>query len=225
MLLNEGRTDTKKRIINELLKGEKSLGELSEKINLSKQAIIKHVKKLEEKNMIKGEMKKKGNLNVKTYTIGNYSSLVSINEEGIAINYETNSPINFTFPLLNQIPQKDLRDQMSIYLKNIVNINKNFTIVVFGSVSRGEASWKSDIDVLFLSDKWSKKIKDKIIDNISDTGMDEKINNNLNPIFKTTDEIDDNSLFYEEIREDGMIIYNNRDDLNLWKKMKRYRSI
>jgi len=221
-LLDSPRSKTKKKIVYRLLGGEKTLKELSSYIGISKQALLKHLDKMQKKGIVVG-VKEKGNKgNVKKYRIGGYSAVVSVDEEGFVVEYECGSPIDFRFPLVNQIPQIKYRREVLKYLEGILSLGKKLAIVVFGSVARGEASWKSDIDVVFFSGKWIKKEEEEILDKITETSLRKDIEVSMNPHFKTYRDLEKKGGLEEEIKKDGVIIYTNQKKEKLWTKMKKY---
>ncbi|MFP4046022.1 MAG: nucleotidyltransferase domain-containing protein [Candidatus Aenigmatarchaeota archaeon] len=224
-LLGGSRSGTKKKIVNQLLEGKKSLGELSERIGISKQALHKHLKPMKKEGIVEERSVKNEGGKIKKYRIGNYSEVLSIDRRGFALEYEAKSPVNFRFPLLNQIPQEEYRTQVLSYLKKIVQEEKRVTVIVFGSVARGEATWKSDIDALLLSDRWNEEEKERIKDKISDVAMDESVDCSFNPHFKTRKEMDKEEKIVQEIKKDGLIVYTNESDVKIWKEMKGYKNI
>lgn len=219
------RSQTKEKIINNLLEGEKSLKELSKEIGISKPGLIKHLDELEKVGILESFAKKKkeSNIRIKVYKLKNFSLLVSINKEGYVVDFESTSSIDFQFPLVNQIPQKSYRKEISKYLKSISNLKRPLTIVVFGSVAKGEATWKSDIDVVLFSDSWNKE-KEEILNKISDIGMKKDVKTSMNPHFKKYTEIEKSGIM-KEVKKNGMIVYTSREDEILWKKLKIYQSI
>jgi|GEM_PF-1010265 len=221
------RSHAKEKIINTLLKGEKPLTQISEKIGISKQTTLNHLNELEERGIIKSysKKKKKSNIKVKIYKIQSFSTLFSIKSTergGYAINFQANTELDTDFPLLNQIPQEKYREDIKKYLKNIKELKHPLTITIFGSVARGKATWKSDIDAALFSDKWTKEEKDKVLDEVSKVNTQGKVEASLNPHFKKYSEKD---KITKEIYKGGLLIHTTREDEELWEKMKEYQTI
>ncbi len=221
-LIGNGRSETKRKIINNLLEGEKTLKQLSENLELSKQTILDHLNKMEEKNLIETYMEKQNNTRIKKAEIKEFSAIISINKSH-AIQYTADSEINFKYPLVNQIPQKNLREQTLEYLKEISSMQKPLTIVIFGSVARGEANWKSDIDIALFTDKWTNK--EEIRDKISQVNIEKQMETSMNPNFKNYKDIKGKDELIKEIKKDGIIIYTTREEEKLWEEMKKYQNI
>lgn len=221
--LESERSETKKKIVNQLLDGEKSLNELSQEIGVSKQALLKHLDEMEEKGIVRSKLEKGEVGNVKKYEIGSYSKVISIDKKGFVVKYESDSPLDFHFPLTNQIPQQKYRQEASTYLKKIVPMKEDLTVIIFGSVARGEATWKSDIDIALFSKDWSKREKKEIMDKISDVAMTGKVETSLNPHFKTYKDLGGEGDLIKEIKRDGLILYTTNQ--KVWKIMKNYKSI
>ncbi|PTD94088.1 hypothetical protein C9439_04405 [archaeon SCG-AAA382B04] len=225
-ILANPRSQTKKKIINQLLKEEKTLTELHKQIEISKQALLKHLNKMEKKDIIKSKEFKSKKAREKKYKLNNFSALISINKNGFATKYTSNSPINPKFPLINQIPQKKYREPIKHIIKKTNYPKKPITIIIFGSVAHGDATWKSDIDIAYLSKKWKKDEKNKIIQNLSEININQDIEAQINPTFLTYQELQNNAeTLHKEIKKDGILVFSSREKENLWNKLKRYKSL
>lgn len=221
------RSRAKENILNSLLKGEKTLSRLSKEIGVSKQTTLSHLNELEEKGMVKSRSRKKeeSGIRIKTYKIQSFSTLISIKATetgGYAVSFQSDAYLNPKFPLLNQVPQLEYREDMEKYLEGIKKIEKPITVTLFGSVARGQATWKSDIDAAIFSNEWTKEEKDDFLDKISEVNTKGEVRTSLNPHFKKYKSKD---KITERIYEEGLIIHTNKKGDQLWKKMKKYRSI
>ncbi len=223
-LFGEGRSETKKKIINELLSGRRSLKELSEKIGVSKQALLKHLDKMEGRGIVKSQSVPGERGKIKKYGLGNYSAMISIDERGFVVHFEVDSPLDSQFPLVNQISQEKYKEEVLSYLEKLPLEKDNLNVILFGSVARGEATWKSDIDVAFVSSNWSEENKLSIKDEISEVSMQKEVESSMNPHFVTFEELNEGGGITDEIKKDGIIIYDSGSD-EIWEKMERYRSI
>lgn len=89
--------------------------------------------------------------------------------EGVALAWKTNGEMDWSFPLLSQVPDEparltllallttlrdnDLLDawkKKSSWRKNAFELFRGFTIILYGSTARGEARPGADVDLLFV---------------------------------------------------------------------------
>ncbi len=78
-------------------------------------------------------------------------------------------------------------------------------IALFGSQARGDATLRSDIDLLIIP----KKSQDEILDAIKEAGTKNKINPALLSLAAFNEEIKNNTLFYRNIKKDSIILHIN----------------
>jgi predicted nucleotidyltransferase len=98
-------------------------------------------------------------------------------------------------------------------------------IILYGSVARGEGTRKSDIDLLFLKDNWSKKEKNDILNLIA--SVSNRCNHQAKPLFKTIEEFEEmDKTLQKQIKGHGITLI---DKGKQWDKIKnqlrRYKSI
>lgn len=212
---------SQKKIIELLAKKERSLTELSESLKMSKSGVLKHLDKLMSSDMIKKQMvtNEKGRESV--YSLKNTSYFLSLNPNNDSIiEFTTHSTFELKYLLAEQVPQQNIREEIKILLKNLKDIP--FTIL-YGSAAKGESTWKSDIDILFLNDTWSDQDKEDIQDEISEINME--LDHQVKPIFKTFSEFKEHTSLINEIKKEGIIIYGDIfTEQEVWKVMKRYRN-
>lgn len=210
-----------KKIIELLAKKERSLTELSKSLEMSKSGVLKHLDKLMSSDMIKKQMvtNEKGRESV--YSLKNTSYFLSLNPDNDSIiEFTTHFTFELKYLLAEQVPQQNIREEIKILLKNLKDIP--FTII-YGSAAKGESTWKSDIDILFLNDIWSDQDKEDIQDEISEINME--LDHQVKPIFKTFSEFKEQSSLINEIKTEGIIIYGDIFTRHeVWKVMKRYRN-
>jgi predicted nucleotidyltransferase len=216
-----------KRIIELLLQGNKTLSEIVAEIGISKPGAIKHLKKLEELNIIKGEYERNYNGRIVRYHLQPFHMVISIDPETkTALSFAADDVLDEDFILLGNIPQKEFRDEAKEYLKQITNVNfVSFLIILYGSVAQGSANRKSDIDLLILKDNWTKDETGEILDRIVKATTD--VNHVAKPLFLSFNEFKNmDKTLKKEIKDNGIIIYEKGKQ---WKKikqeLKRYKSI
>lgn len=221
------RSTTPKQIINALLQGEKSLTDLSKEIDISKQALLKHLNQLEERGFIQSKKSPKDAVQ-KSYSIISNTVLLSINENGYAISCSSNGFLDERYPLLIQITQAEFRNEIRRYLVAIEKSNCNPAVIVYGSVARGKAGKESDIDLSLVKPSWKKEETEELMDTLSDLTVEEDLPHSLSLTFQTYEELEspDHDI-QREIVENGTLIYNKnpKQSVNLWQTLKRYKNI
>jgi len=219
--------DYEKRIIELIAERDRTLTEISKELGLSKPATSKYLKKLEEQGIIRGRYERNREGRVICYALEGFHILFSVDPGNRAIVYlKADEPFDAEYPFLGYIPQKEFREEVRRYLSEVTRADfDKYMIILYGSVAKGSAHRKSDIDLLFLKEEWSGKDKGKILTLLANAS--EKCNHKANPVFKTIEEFDrlDESL-KREIKEWGIVLYERGEGWNQIKqKMKRYRSI
>lgn len=213
------------QIINQLISGEKTLTELSKIIGVKKPTMLKYLDELENKGMISSTMKITNIGREKRYNISSYSQIISLDPMKGIISFRVHEPMDLKLPLVGQIHQQEYRRAIKIYVKKILkNFKSKLSIIIFGSVARGEASGKSDLDILLLGSKqWDEITKNKIMDALYEGVVETQLQ--AKPLFRTLNEfINKDDSIIREIKKDGSIIFDSLDSDDLWKTMQRYRN-
>ena len=212
-------SERNKKIIELLTKNDRTLTEITNALGISKSGTLKHLNKLSEAELIKKNIRTTEDGRESYYTLNNYTFFFSINPNTDSIiEFKTVQPFKLKNLLLGQVPQEEFKTD----LKELFNTLKNppFTIL-YGSTAKGEATWKSDIDLLFLKDSWENK--ESILNTISDVNM--KVKHQIKPEFRTFSKFKQNTKLMNEIKDSGKIIYGELDEHpEIWKMMKRYRN-
>lgn len=217
MLLPENQ----KKIIELLAKKERSLTEITESLGISKSGTLKHLKSLTESKMISKIIRTTEDGRESFYSLNNYTFFFSINPTtNSIIEFRTLQIFKLHRLLLEQIPQEKFKRDLKTLFKTLKN--PPFTIL-FGSVAKGEATWKSDIDILFLKRNWKKEERESIQNTISEVNME--IKHQIKPTLNTISQFNKNSTLATEIKESGIVIYGELNEHpKIWKMMKRYRN-
>ena len=216
-----------KRIIELLLQGNKTLSELVTELGISKPGASKYLKKLEELKIIKGEYERNYDGRTIRYHLQPFHMVVSIDPDTkTAISFAADDALDEDFFLLGNILQKEFRSEVKEYLKQITSVDfSSYLIVLYGSVAQGSANRKSDIDLLFIKDSWTKDEMGEILDRIvkATTG----VNHAAKPLFLILDEFKTmDKALKKEIKDNGIIIYEKGKRWNERKQeLKRYTSI
>lgn len=216
-----------KQIIEILIQKDKTLPEISAIIGISKPATSKHLKKLEEVKIVKGTYELNSVGRTIKYSLQPFQIIFSIDPKNKSIiAFKADDSLDTDNIYLGHIKQKEFRGEVKKYLEGINNTDfENYMIILYGSVAQGNAHRKSDIDLLFLKESWSKKDKDKILDKIA------IVTNNCyhqaKPLFKSVKDYEDmDKTLKKQIKEKGIILYEKGKQ---WGRIKqqllRYRII
>jgi len=209
-----------KKIIELLIQNDKTLPEISAIIGISKPAISKYLKKLEEQNIIKGTYERNSIGRTIKYSLQEFQIVFSINpEEKTIIAFKADGPLDSEYIFTGYIQQKEFREEVKKYLKEINKVNfQNYMIILYGSVAQGVAHRKSDIDLLFLKESWSKKEKDQILEKIAIAAN--KCNHLAKPLFKSIKEYENmDKILQKQIIENGIILYEKGKE---WGRIKKH---
>ncbi len=216
-----------KQIIELLIQKDKTLTEISSEIGISKPATSKYLKKLEQQKIIKGSYERNSVGRTIKYSLQQFQLVFSIDPKNrYIISFKTNESLDTDYIYLGDIKQKKFREEVKKYLKEIKKIDfEKYIIILYGSITRGSAHRKSDIDLLLIKEKWSKKDKEKILEKIAIASNKSK--HQAKPLFKSIKEFEemDKSL-KKQIKENGIIIYEKGKEWDMIKKhLKRYKII
>jgi len=216
-----------KQIIEILIKHDKTLSEISTIIRISKPAASKHLKKLEEQKIIKGTYERNTIGRTIKYSLQPFQLLFSIDPSNkFIISFRADETIYTHYIYLGYIQQKEFREEVKEYLDKIIKSSLGeYLIIIYGSVAQGAAHRKSDIDLLILKEKWSKKEKDEILNLIADASN--KCNHQAKTLFKTVKEFEEmDRTLQKQIKENGIILYEKGKQWGRIKnQLKRYKII
>ncbi len=215
------------KAIELLLQSDKTLTEISKSLEIKKPTALKHLNQMEDEGLVTAQFDVTEIGREKRYSLNPFSFVISADpKEKVLLYFVSDEHLHLSYPLIGQIRQKDFRHSIIIYLKMVVSKVKlkNLIIIIFGSVARGEGVEKSDIDILFLSDKWVRSAEDKIMSALSEAVIEAEIQ--AKPIFWTYEEFNTKvDYFAKQIRKDGLILYHKGEIKSIWQQMKRYQSI
>jgi predicted nucleotidyltransferase len=215
-----------KKIINMLLKGEQSLTGIAKAINISKPTALKYLNTLENIGLIHSKINKTKIGREKKYKLGTFSTFFSLDFDRGVISFTNKDYLNIHNVLVGQIGQKQFRNAVDTYLAEILKqLKLDFSCIIFGSVARGEATAKSDIDILLISErKWDRKNKDNVMKALYKGVVKSQIQ--AKPMFLTLSAfIEKKGRLIQMIKNEGLIVYDQLKSDQLWKAMKRYWNI
>ncbi|MEE9237423.1 MAG: nucleotidyltransferase domain-containing protein [Thermoplasmata archaeon] len=227
-------------ILQALLVEAKTLSELGSVTAKSKPTLLKHLRFLDESGLVTKTVQVTKTGRETSYSINPYTLFLHIDPRKKAfITFETPDDIELPLLLAEQVPQKEFRSDVKIYLLGVADECRDWhpqpTVIVFGSVARGEATWKSDIDVLFvlrdkMSDKAGRALTYLIAEDVLRGRLAEatsEAEHLMRPHFTGIEEfIKEDKGIMREAKSEGILIFG---DLNagwdIWQQLERYRSI
>ncbi len=221
------RSNTPKKVINALLMGDKTLTELSHEVEISKQALLKHLSQLEEQGFIQSKPSPENSVQ-KAYSLTSNTVMLSISKDGYAISCSNSGFLDEEYPLLAQVSQPEFREELRKYLEQVRKNQPGPAVVVYGSVAKGGANRESDIDLSLVKSTWKKDEQEKLRDIMSDLTVEDSLPHSLSLSFQTYENLKSpSSDIQRKILEDGILVYsgNSGTGENLWEILKRYKSI
>jgi predicted nucleotidyltransferase len=105
--------------------------------------------------------------------------------------------------------QEQFKDIVFEFVKEVSSIPKVHSIFMFGSVAKGEADAKSDIDFLIILDTQQDPIRLKERDEVSRIALDleKKFNKDIQLVFSNTKFDGLDGHFVEEVLREGIILF------------------
>ena len=216
-----------KRIIELLLRGDRSLPELVEGLRRSKPVVLRYCRELESAGILEGRYERTERGRLRVYSLRPFQLLLSVDPgRGATLSFEADTPLDPEFPLLGQVPQRELRSSVKAYLRALLGTGlEGLTAVLYGSAARGEATRKSDVDLLLVKERWTEADRQKALDAISSASME--ADHQAKPLFVTPDGFEDmDPDLRGQIKEHGAILLEKGEtDGRLWSELKRYGRI
>jgi len=216
-----------KRIIELLLTADKTLPELSTALGRSKPGTSKYLKKLEEIHIVKGAYERNVDGRTIRYHLQPFHMVLSIDPQSkTAFSFTADDALDTEFLCLGFIPQKEFRDEVKNYLKEIQKTDINrLTVVIYGSIAQGIATRKSDIDFLLVKEKWTKNEQNSILRLLADAS--EKTTHPAKPLFLSYSEFERmDSALKKEIKDHGVILFEKGSPWETIRKdLRRYTTI
>lgn len=222
--------NTQRRIVEYLTReGERSLSDITERMNLSKPSVSRHLKELVDLGMVKERKERTSAGRESFYSPKRFALLLVVNPDARSIvSIETQSRFSLPFLLLEQVKDDEFKEDLEVLLSAISRLKEDerpIAVILFGSVAEGKGTWKSDIDVAILSLTWDEISKRRMEEVISDVSM--KTKHQIKPHFLEKLQFEGGeSMVVKEIKRSGVIIYGDLFRRRTpWKEMERYKSI
>ncbi len=150
-----------------------------------------------------------------------------------AIAWVSPGPVDHDLPLASQIRDVEARREVTLALHGLratletVSILRwmHVFVILFGSFARDEQTWKSDIDVLVLTDDGLEEREADLIGEMLPT-INDNLDHRLQAHFATRAEfIAQKKEIFREAAEDGMVMHDPSGEEELWQKLQRYKAI
>ena len=154
-MLRRTLTLAHRAILGALAQGPRSLGELEALAGRKKPTLLKHLGLLEEEGVVRKETVTTRTGRQARYRLQAHTLFLRLDPEaGAVLEFETAEAVDLQFLLAGQVHQADFRRDMTSYLRALARACEGWPhppwVILFGSVARGEGTWKSDIDALVV---------------------------------------------------------------------------
>lgn len=192
-------------VLNHLEGGEKTPTELSGEMDLSISSVSKHLKELERMGLVVKSGKKKGKTrSYLKYRLRDFVYFVSSLDGEVGkemVELDEHHKVRFR---IWSIPQKRFHKHLDKFWCEVQkDLEKIDSLMVYGSVARGDAGEDSDVDLLIISE--FENLEDKYGANVVGKKMF------MANVFSRADfkgSLEEGSEFAENAIEEGRIIYD-----------------
>lgn len=215
-----------------LLVRKKSLTEIATELGLSKPGLLRHLRALREIGVVEQEVVRSREGRETYYSLRAGSLHLELRPDASSIiSWVSAGPVDNRFPLASQIEDEEFRKDVLAVLGGLhgglmhLDAWDDFAIVLFGSGARGEATWKSDIDLLFVAYEGDARGAKETL-GLTLSVIQEETRHRVQPHFTTIDALLDGrkTVDKEAIRE-GMILHAPSREVSIWRAMTRYKRI
>lgn len=209
-----------------MLSGATTLTAIAEATGQSKPALVPQLKALAELGVVHGERVPTPTGSEAHYRLRDVSLHLSLDAaRSVAVAWASPGRWEAETPLLAQVPQPEVRAEVRrlvLGLRDAGQLQRDVVLILFGSSARGEATWKSDIDLLVLIDA-REAPRERAFEEAAfeaQIGMQHA----FSPTFVTREEWTSNQKrLVQEARNEGIIIWGGEQAP--WSSMKRYGAI
>lgn len=218
-----------KRILEAMLAGATSLTEIAKRTRMSKPALVPHLKALVALGLVEHQRLPTSTGSEARYTLRDASLHISVRAADRAVlSWATVGPWDPALPLLAQIPQADVRAEVAAFLhalrRGAGKRGDDLVILLFGSGARGEATWKSDLDLLVLVPKVEPALQAAV--DAAAFEAETASQHTVRPTLVARADFDAGSKrIYEEAAKEGLIVWAPRGENAPWSTMQRYKAI
>lgn len=229
---------TVRRLLQALLEGPTSLTDLAEATALTKPALQRHLKDLERLGVVTRAYRPAGVSREVVYSLLGCSLHLEIRQPGIPTDPLSGTVLSWAssgyedpeFPLTHQVPDHADRDEVAAILRglrrnaSVAQAWADLFIVLFGSIPKGEATRKSDIDLMIVLPSEDKRLREVVAETLAD--VQQGLAHGIQPFFTTRASFLTGAKRMDvAAANEGVVIHGARSERDLWSKMKRYRTI
>lgn len=224
---------TSRRILEALIGGRRSLTELSAATGLKKQSLAPYLRALAELGFLEHVTTSTPTGREVHYELLAGSLHLEVRPEAEAfIAWRSVGAVHHDFPLLSQIRDPGVRTEV---LSTLAGLRARLTsyegfwseafIVLFGSVARDEATWKSDIDLLFVTRSEERsRYEEAMLDGLA--VLQDQLEHPTRAHFATREGfLRRPGVIEREAAREGMVLHDPWGESELWKAMGRYKRI
>lgn len=230
-----------RRILDALLAGARSLTELSDETGLRKPSLQPHLKELAALGIIQRDSVATTMGREVRYRLRSASLHLDLGElPGVALGWATSGFVDWQFPLTGQVPQEKPREEVVRFLRLLGPVlsarfegeawHRSF-VLLYGSAARGEATWKSDLDLLVLLPDPPWNGLEAAVDDVVSTVQMAGPHALSVRLAEKTAFVRSKKAMDREIAEEGIVVWGPRPRAGeevsraVWARMKRYKGI
>lgn len=219
------------RVLGCLLSGQRSLTEIAELTGLSKPTLLPVLRRLVDSGWVaRVELRQPTGRAVAYRLIGGSLHLEVRPDTGIALRWLARGEQDDQFPLATQVEDPAIREEVLVVLRHLrkrwrKDFDERFyTIILYGSAARGETTWKSDIDLMFVGEHDDPGLVDEVVrDALAE--VQEFVTHPVRGSFvEREDFLEGTSRLVKEAQNEGLILVASRRD-PIWTKLTRYTNI
>lgn len=216
------------RIVDALLPGRLSLTILAERIGVTKPSLLRRLRALEEEGVVRQIMVPTETGRESFYELLPVSLHLEIKPQAqAAISWATTGFVHPVFPLSAQVEDEESRREVCGLLGGLeAGLDDTWHevfVVLFGSVARGEQTWKSDIDLLLVGGpEFTKPQKERVLQTFAVLTSELKHAPRCH-FTNRSDFLAGRRTLDREAAEDGLVMHDPWGDDDLWRVMKRYK--
>lgn len=224
---------TARRVLDILLAGPASLTTLSEKTELSKPSLLRHLNEMESLGVLSRAYRSEGSVREAVYSLEGCSLHLELRpgqdgRAGVALGWATPGETAPAFPLLAQIRPQGARADVAEVLRALESgapeAWPHLFVIVFGSIAKGEATRKSDIDLMVVLPDEDRHLQDRLADILA--RAQERTTLPIQPFFATRASMLTRAAKMEAIAaREGVVVHADHRRTELWTCMTRYRTI
>lgn len=226
---------TARLILETLLPGPRSLSELSSHTGLTKPALQRHLKDLERLGVIGHSYHPVGMSREVVYEHKGCTLHVEMRPRapdaplgGTVLSWASAGFVPPDLPLTAQLARaEDRRDIAEILIdlrEKLPEAYDALVVIVFGSVARGEATRKSDLDLLVVLPDDGRDLKERVADRLAH--VQARVQRPIQPFYTRRSEFLLGRRGVDEAAaREGIIVHGSWRERDVWTRMRRYGNI